>query len=304
MDRRAAVVIRFAIHRPLATVTGFACLAVLGIPSAWRMPLELLPDVELPRLEVSVVWPGASPEQVEALVSSAIESAAQEVPRVRSVSSTSYAQRSVVAVEFEPGTDMEFARLDLAERVAALAPDLPPGILAPEVEPWVPYGFDEATQPLLVYTVAGPSTLGALREYAEQELTPELAAVQGVAGVEVSGGTGREIRVRLDRDRMAALGIGPDDARRAIESGLNLAEAGGSFRMQDLAFTLAIDDPAEGIADVEALVVETGGSGRRAVRLGEIAQVALTYAEPWQLHRLDGDPAVALYMHALPETNA
>jgi multidrug efflux pump subunit AcrB len=268
------------------------------------MPLELLPDVELPRLEVSVAWPGASPEQVEAMVSSPVEATAQHVRRVRSVGSTSYADRSVVAVEFEPGTDMRFARLDLAERLSALAPELPPGVLPPEVEPWVPSGFAQARQPLLVYTVAGPGTLGALREYAEGALVPELTAVQGVGEAEVSGGSGREVRVRLHPDQMAALGIGPDDVRRALASGLNIAEAGASIRMRDLVFTLAIDDRAEGIADLEALVVEPGASGRPAVRLGEIARLALTYAEPRERHRLNGDPAVALYLHALPGTNA
>jgi multidrug efflux pump subunit AcrB len=297
-------VIRFAIRRPLATVTVFAGLAALGIPSARRMPIELLPDVDHPRLEVSVGWPGASPEQVEALVSSPVEAAAQEVRGVRSVGSTSWPDRSAVTVEFEPATDMDFARLDLAERLSALSVDLPAGTLAPEIEPWVPGEFADATQPLLAYTVAGPGTLGALREYAQEELLPELAAVQGVGGVEVSGGSGRLVRVRLDPDRMAAFGIGPVDVRRSLASGLNVVEAGGSFRMRNLAFTLVVDDRAEGIADVEALVVEAGGSEKPAVRLGQIGEIALTYAEPRERHRLNGDPAVALYLHRLPGTNA
>ncbi len=295
--------IRFAIRRPVATVTGLTCLAVLGIPLARRMPLELLPDVELPRLEVSTAWPGASPEQVEALVSSPIEAAAQEIRRVRSVSSTSYAQRSVVTVEFEPGTGMEFARLDLSERLSALARGLPPGALPPEVEPWVPHDLAAGTRALLVYTVAGPRVLGALRGYAEKELARVLAAVPGVGAVEVVGGAGLEIQVRLQPDRMTALGIAPDDVRRALASGLNLAETGGSLRVGERVVTIAIDDRAGGIADVEALVVEPRGSGP-AVRLDEFSRVLLTYAEPRELHRLDGVPAVALHLHRVPGTNA
>jgi HAE1 family hydrophobic/amphiphilic exporter-1 len=194
----------------VATVTGLAGLAALGIPSACWMPLELLPDVTFPRLEVSTVWPGASPEQVEALVSSPIEAATQEVRGVRSVSSTSCAGRSAVTVEFEPGTEMGFARLDLSERFAALAPDLPAGALRPEVEPWVPPELAEGNRALLVYTVAGPRTPGALREVAERDLARDLAAVPGVGAALVAGGTRREIQVRLRPDRMAARGIAPD----------------------------------------------------------------------------------------------
>ncbi|MGH7543470.1 MAG: efflux RND transporter permease subunit, partial [Gemmatimonadota bacterium] len=287
----------------MATVTGLTSLAVLGIPAARRMPLELLPDVELPRLEVSTAWPEASPEQVEALVSSPIEAAAQEIGRVRSVSSTSYAQRSVVTVEFEPGTGMEFARLDLSERLSALARGLPPGALPPEVEPWVPHDLATGTRALLVYTVAGPRVLGALRGYAEKELARVLAAAPGVGAVEVVGGAGLEIQVRLQPDRMTALGIAPDDVRRALASGLNLAETGGSLRVGERVVTIAIDDRAGGIADVEALVVEPRGSGP-AVRLDEVSRVLLAYAEPRELHRLDGVPAVALHLHRVPGTNA
>ena len=295
--------IAFAVRRPVATVTALAGLAALGVPSARRMPLERLPDVELPRLEVSTAWPGASPEQVEAVVSAPIEAALQEVRGVRSVGSTSYAHRSVVTVEFEPGTEMGFARLDLTERLAALGPDLPAGALRPEVEPWVPPELAEGTAALLVYTVAGPRAPGALREDAERVLARDLAAVPGVGAVLVAGGSRRQIEVRLRPDRMAAFGIAPDDVRRAIGSGLNLAEAGGSLRIGERMITITIDDRAKGVADLEALVVVPEGA-RPAVRLGEIARVVPTYAEPHEVHRLDGVPAVALYLHRLPGTNA
>ena len=183
--------IRQAIRRPVATVMAFGCLAALGVASAIRMPLELLPDVEFPRLEVQTFWPGASPELVEAFVTSPIEAAAQEVREVRSVTSTSYSHRSAVTVEFAPRTDMEFARLELGERLARLGPELPAGALLPEVQPWVPDEFAEGSRALLVYTLSSPGALGALHEYAEEALAPELAAVPGVGAVRVAGGAGR-----------------------------------------------------------------------------------------------------------------
>ncbi|HET9581986.1 MAG TPA: efflux RND transporter permease subunit [Gemmatimonadota bacterium] len=296
--------IGFAVRRPLAVVMGLGSLAALGIPSAWRMPVGLLPEVDFPRLEVSTDWPGASPEQVEMWISSPVEAAAHEVGGARSVRSVSWAGRSAVTVEFEPGKDMEFARLELAERLAALATRLPVGSRRPEIEWWVPDALAEAAWPLLVYTLAGPVTAGALREYAEQELVPGLSAVRGVGAVEVLGGTRREIRVRLDPERMAALGIELDAVRRALRSDLDLVDAGGLVRRRDLAFTVAIVDGPEEIADLEALVVEPGSSRGPPVRLGQIARVALTYAEPTELQRLNGDPAVTLDIRPLPGANA
>ncbi|HUP00848.1 MAG TPA: efflux RND transporter permease subunit [Gemmatimonadota bacterium] len=296
--------IRLAIRRPVATVMAFGCLAVLGIPSAITMPLELLPDVEFPRLEVMTFWPGASPELVEPFVTSPIEAEAQEIRGVESVRSTSYPQRSSVTVEFAAGTDMEFARLELGERLSALSRSLPVGAGRPEVQPYVPDEFAAEAQALLVYTMVGPSALGALREHAVDELAPELAAVQGVGTVEVFGGTERELRVRLDPSLLAAYGLTPEDARRAIASGLNVSETAATLRRNGLEVTVAIDDRAETLDDVEAVVLRSGGAARPAVRLGDVARIGLTYADPFELHRVDGVPAVSLYLYRQPGSNA
>ncbi|MGH7570587.1 MAG: efflux RND transporter permease subunit [Gemmatimonadota bacterium] len=292
-----------AIRRPVATVMVFGCLTALGVASAGRMPLELLPDVEFPRLEVQTFWPGASPEQVEAFLTSPIEAAAQEVHGVRSVSSTSYPQRSAVTVEFASGTDMEFARLELGERLAALGPELPAGAFTPEVQPWVPDEFAEGSQALLIYTLAAPGVLGALREFAEDEMAPELAAVPGVGAVRVAGGADRELQVRLDPAQTAAFGLTPDDVRQAL-AGLNVTGTGGALRRNGLEYTIAIEDRAQGVPDVESLVLEPATPRRPAVRLGEVASVALTYADPPGLHRVDGVPAVSIYLFRQPGSNA
>ncbi|CAN5292553.1 efflux RND transporter permease subunit [soil metagenome] len=295
--------IRLAIRRPVATVMLFGSLAALGIPSALKMPLELLPDVTFPRLAVATFWPGASPELVEAFVTSSIEAAAQQVPGVQSVESTSYPQRSTVTVEFAPGTDMEFARLDLSERLAALSRTLPSGAERPEVQPYLPDAFAAESRALLVTTLAGPGILGALREYAEDKIAPELAVLAGVGSVDVVGGTVRELRVRLDSALLAALGLSPADVRQSL-TGLNVSETAAAVRRKGIEFTIAIDDRARGLADVEALVLRPARPERPAVRLGDVADVALTYAEPFDLHRVDGVPAVSIYLYRQPGSNA
>src|SRR5690606_11731602 len=103
---------------------------MLGV-AAWRnIPLELLPDTELPRLTVTANLPGASPETMEAFVTSPLEAAIQQVRGVEEVSSTSAQDNgrgtATIEVEFARETDMNFARLDLLERFAALESELPP----------------------------------------------------------------------------------------------------------------------------------------------------------------------------------
>src|SRR5690606_21623808 len=124
-------VIRFSIRRPIAVSMIYLAAALLGV-AAWRnIPLELLPDTTLPRLSIEGTWRGASPETMEAFYTSPLEAAVQQVRGVEKVTSRSSQDqgfgRASVSVEFARGTDMNFARLDLLERLASLAEDLPPG---------------------------------------------------------------------------------------------------------------------------------------------------------------------------------
>lgn len=299
-----------AARRPVAVLMATAALAALGIPSALRMPLELLPDVSFPRLAIVASWSGGSPEMVEARVTAPIERAAQRVRGVRSVASTSYPQRAEVTVEFEPGTDMEFARLALSEELAALTPTFPPGVSRPEIQPWVPEEFAVETRALLVWTMAGPGDPGALRDLATDVVRPALLAVDGVDAVEVAGGTDSELRVELDPARLAALGISPDQVTSAIAGGLEIAETGATVESRGRAWTVTLEDRAGSAADVEALVVRAAavdsasGDLRPAVLLGELGRARVARARPAWLHRVDGRSAVTVSLYRAAGSNA
>ncbi|MDX1622992.1 MAG: efflux RND transporter permease subunit, partial [Gemmatimonadota bacterium] len=302
--------IRLAIRRPVATLTITAAVAAIGVPSLLGMPLELLPDVTFPRLRVTTSWWGASPEMVEAFVTSPIEAAAQGVGGVETVSSTSYAHRSVVEVEFDRGTEMEFARLEFSERLSAFARDLPPGAGRPEVEPWVPEEFAAETEALLVYTLAGPAEPGALRDLAVEEAKPRLLAVEGVDAVRVVGGTDRVLRVSLDPDRLRAHALTPGDVSGTIAASLNVAETSSTIHRGGRELTVAIESRAAAVSDVEALVLRPArvdsitGALSPTVRLEDVGRVRVTRAEPVRLYRVDGLPAVSLYLHREAGSNA
>ncbi|MFQ6047281.1 MAG: efflux RND transporter permease subunit, partial [Gemmatimonadales bacterium] len=134
--------IRLSIRRPVAVTMAYVAVALLGI-AAWRnIPIELLPDTDLPRLTVQASWPGASPEATEAFVTAPLEAVIQQVRGVEKVVSTSFEQYgsaiSRIEIEFERGADMDFARLDLSERLGTLEDVLPPDATRPVVEAYVP----------------------------------------------------------------------------------------------------------------------------------------------------------------------
>jgi len=210
--------IRASIRRPVAVTMAYGAVALMGI-AAWRnIPIEMLPDTQLPQLNVTASWRGTSPETVEAFLTSPLEAAVQQVRGVQKVTSTSREGSAQIQIEFQRGTDMDFARLDLSERLSVLEEQLPYGVEPVQVQPYVPREFAEQNRPFLSYTLTGPYTLEALRQYAEDVLKPELAQVDGVADVQVQGGRERLLEIQLDEDKIAALGLDPSTVRRQVGS--------------------------------------------------------------------------------------
>lgn len=282
--------IRFSIRRPVAVAMLYGALALLGVASWLRVPVELLPETELPRLRITAQWPGASPEVTEAFLTSPIEAAVQQVRGVEKVTSTSEEERGVVEVEFGREVDMDFARLELSERLAALDENLPEGSLRPLVEPYVPEEFAAQSRPFLSYTLTGPLTTEALRTVLDETLAPELRQVDGVADVQAYGGRARVLEVALDERRILALGLTPDQVQQRVAS-LEAVREAGQVSRGGMLYTLAIREYAGSAARIRALPLLTDQG--RVVRVEDVAVVRDTWEEPRYLYRIDGQPAVS-----------
>ncbi|MBW3553821.1 MAG: efflux RND transporter permease subunit, partial [Gemmatimonadetes bacterium] len=291
--------IRLAIRRPVAVTMAYVAIALLGVAAWQNIPLELLPNTSLPQLSISASWPGSSPEAVEAFVTSPIEGTVQQIRGVEKVTSTSQAGRTNIQVEFSRETDMDFARLELSERLAGIRDDLPARV-TPVVIPYVPREFREQQKAFLTYTVTGPYTPEALRSHVEDILASEITQVEGVNDVEVEGGRDRLLEIELDPRKVEALGLFPQVVRQRVaemefvrEAGF--VEVGGRLR------TVAIRHSAESVADVLQLPVLTDRG--RIVRLRDVARVHDTYEDARSFYRIDGFPAVSFTVHKEAGTN-
>jgi HAE1 family hydrophobic/amphiphilic exporter-1 len=286
-------VIRLSIGRPVAVAMAYTTVALLGV-AAWRnIPIELLPDTRLPRLTVSGSWRGASPETVEAFLTSPLESAIQQVRGVRKIVSESYEQNGVgtadIQVEFARGTDMDFARLDLSERIAALEEELPPGADRVRVQQYVPEEFRDQNRPFLRYTFTGPYTLEALRRHVDDVVAPALGQVDGVGMVRVFGGRARRLVVELDEQKLASLKLDPWTVRRRIQE-LDLVREAGVVRQGDTERTITIVNRPGSAEDVRrAVIMAVAGT---PVTVGDIARVHDAFEEARTYSRIDGRPAV------------
>ncbi len=287
-------------RRPAVVWASGAALLLAGAVAFSRLPLATRPRVELPRLRITAQWLGASAELVEAYLTAPIESAVQSVRGVRKVSSQSDEGQTSLTVELKPLVNVQLTRLGILERLELLRAGFPPGATVPRVSNYVP---DElAEQPLLRYTISGPYTAGTLARLARERIVPRLAAVPGVAGVDVTGGAEQEITVAYDALRLRQLAVSPDALRQALATaqlrrGLGTERAGAAERpvvLEARAATLGA------VADLPVQVADRD----RTFRLGDVAAIRLEEDSRDAFYRVNGEPAVGLTISRLPGADA
>lgn len=290
--------IRLAIQRPVAVSMIFLAIILTGLAALSRLPLELIPDVNYPELSVSTGWPDSSPEAVEALITAPIEAIANTVRNVHQVESTSREGASTVRLEFLPETDMDFAALELNEKLSALYDELPVGAGHPQIQKYVP---DELqTGQFLTYFVIGSYTPSHLREIALKKLKPGLLGVKGVADVTIHGGEDPELRIELNPQKMQAFGVAPAEVQ-AVVSNLNQRRGVGRIFRDGQRLDLIIDEQIADLKTVGELVVaEREG---RFIRLTDVARIEQTYAEPNHFTRINGQSTVWLSIGREAGTN-
>jgi HAE1 family hydrophobic/amphiphilic exporter-1 len=276
----------------------YLAVGLLGL-AAWRnIPIELLPDTDLPQLFVEAQWPNASPEAMEAFVTAPMEATVQQIRGVEKITSTSEVRygsaQALIQVEFERDTDMDFARLELSERLTLLEDELPAGVRSPIVRPYVPDEFEDQQTPFLSYTITGPHTVEALRAHVDDRILPELTQVDGVAGVVVWGGRERVLAVELDEEKINALGLSSWVVRQRIGELEYVAEA-GMVETGGLLRTVAIRHLTESADEIRRAPLLTDRG--RVVRVEDVATVHDTFEEPTRYNRINGQPAVSFQVH-------
>ncbi|MBK8248379.1 MAG: efflux RND transporter permease subunit [Gemmatimonadetes bacterium] len=291
--------IRWAVHRPAVIWATSAALLLGGVMSFSRLALATRTTVELPRLNVSVSWPGASAELNEMYVASPIEAAIQGVRGIKKTRSESNDDGVSLTVELQGDADVQLARLSILERLELLRRDFPPGVTSPRVSNYVPDELQE--EALLLVTMGGPYTQGALQRIANEVLEPRLSAVPGVAGLNVSGGADFGVSIAYNPALLRQLGIdavliGQAISQARIVTAVGREERGSSER------PVTVRDQPGVIEQLSDLPIR--GPGNRIFRVGDLATVRPQEDRRGRFFRINGQPAIALSVTRLPDADA
>ena len=277
--------IRESFHAPLLTALLVAAGAVIG--AFWMQDLrrDVFPDLSAPVFNVIAQNPAMGAEELETAIAIPLEVALAGLPDVRRVRSNSQLGVSQVTIEFDPSADYYRSRQFVAERVAQVTGQLPPGTDPPLIS-----SLTGRLNEIFEFTLEaepGTADLMALRDLAEFEVNNRLLAVPGVAAVERLGGYLRQFQVQLDPERMSARRISLDEVMHAVEES-NLNASGGIVAQGAIEWTVRALGRAQTIEDLRRTVVATRGDV--PVVLGDVADIQEAAAVRRGIaHRLKGE---------------
>ncbi len=271
------------------TVTMITLIVILGgIISFTKLGLDMLPDVEFPMVSVVTVYSGASPEDIESLVTKPIEQAIASVSGVKGVVSTTVEGMSMIAVEFESGSNLDFAAQDLRDQLAMFADFLPDEIQTPLV-----MKFDMSALPLLFYGVTSEERpLNELAEYMDETAGYRLERIEGVASVITQSPEVREIQVEIDQHALETSGLTLDQVVQIIGFE-NLNMPAGRIVEDHKDFLVRTRAEFASLSEIEDLVVGASPTGN-PIKLRQIAKVKDTVSDLRTEMRVQSKPGVMM----------
>ena len=275
-----------AIRRPVFATVIFLILSLLGAISFMRLPVDLMPDITLPTITVSTSYDGVGPEEMEELVTIPLERALSSTPSVKEMTSTSSEGSSQVRLSFEWGTNLESATDDVRTRVDRARGSLPEDAEVPTI-----FKFDVGVFPIVFLGVSSDMPPRDLREFAEKQLQYRFERIPGVAQADIWGGLEREIHVNLDREKVHALRISPNQVIAALRRE-NLNEPAGHVLEGDFELLMRTEGEFTSIDEIRKTMV-TRRQGQ-PIYVSDIATVEDGHSEVRNYVRVNGVPGLRM----------
>jgi multidrug efflux pump subunit AcrB len=272
----------WSIRNPIIPIVFFLGLLVAGVVSFMRMDVNNMPDVEFPGVIIQVSQPGAAPSEIERQITQIVEGSVRAIPGIEELQSTASEGSSQTLVFFNVGTDPDVATNRVKNAVDQVRSQLPGGILEPQVQK-IEAGGGGSIGYFAVS--ADDMTMEQLSWFIDDTVAKTLLSVPGLAAVDRTGGVDREIRVVVNPERMASLGVTASDINSVLRS-VNTDAAGGKAEIAGSRQSVRVLGNAASAYDLSQTQINLGNG--RSVKLADIAQVYDGYSEQVRIAKLNG----------------
>lgn len=253
-------------------------LSMAGLYSFFKLPRESNPEVKIPIAVVTTLYPGASPSDVEELVTKKIETQVSGLKGISTITSNSANSFSAITVEFDAKEDLKDSIRSLRDKVTDAKPNLPTDAKDPVVKE---ISLDD--EPVLTMVLTGPYDGFTMRRYGE-DLQAELEKIPGVREVNISGGDEKEYQVAYDPSKLLFYGVSADQANQVIAA-TNLGFPAGNFEGAKFIYPIRTDSKVAGAANIANIAVSHSSNGS-VVTIGDLAKVSEQAIKKTTLSRL------------------
>lgn len=291
--------VAFSVRRRVTVAMVTLTLVLFGLIALSDLKVNLLPDLSYPTLTVRTAYTGAAPSEIENLVTEPIEEALGVVKNVRKVRSISQAGQSDVILEFAWGTDMDFAGLEVRDKLEILQLPL-------EAKKPVLLRFNPSTEPIMRLGLSASSDtateaeLKQLRRYADEDLKKRLEPIAGVAAVKAGGGLEDEIQVEIDQQKLAQLNLSISEVieRLRVE---NVNVSGGRIEDGRQRYLVRTINQFGSVAEIGGLLIKMQDGV--PIHMADVASVRQSFKEREAIIRINGQEAVELAIYKEGDAN-
>ncbi|HEV7857747.1 MAG TPA: efflux RND transporter permease subunit [Pyrinomonadaceae bacterium] len=274
------------VRRPVFATMLILSLTVVGIFSFFSLGVDLFPKIDLPTITVTVVNPGASPQEIETEVTDKVEEAVNTVSGIDELRSTSVEGVSQVFITFLLDKNADIAAQEVRDKVDLISGDLPETAETPTVQK-----LDTDASPVLRIAVSSPTSLREVTDVADKRIKKNIESLNGVGKVEIVGGREREVQVYVDPDKMRAFNVTVAEIAGAVKA-QNMEVPGGRVDEGTRELTVRTLGRINNVADFNDLVV--ANRGNYSVKLSDVGYAEDGAEEQRTEARLNGQPAVTL----------
>ena len=285
-----------AVKRPVMTALCFVAVAILGLYSLSKLPIDLYPDVETNTIMVMTTYQGASAQDIEQNVTRPLENVLNSVNDLKHITSKSRENISVITLEFEYGKDIDVLTNDVRDKLDMVKSQLPDNAENPII-----FKFSSDMIPIVLLSVQAKESMPGLYKILDEDVANPLARISGVGSVSISGAPKREIHVYIDPLRLEAYNLTVESISQVIAAE-NRNVPGGSFDIGSDTYSLRVQGEFKDATELNNIVV--GSRDGRNIYLRDVARVDDSLEERAQQTFNDGEKGAMIVIQKQSGANS
>lgn len=284
-----------AIKRPISVIMLMITMVGMGLLGLKSMPVDLMPNMNVPVVMIQTTWIGATPEDMDSLVTKKIEEVMPNIEGIKEMNSTSSENSSVVVLEFDYGTDTDKKVTDVQTELNNIRNDLPSDIDTPIVKKIQPGG-----ETVISVTVSAEDLISA-KSLAENRIKPRFQQILGVGNVEVYGGYEKEVKVEVDPTKIESYGMNIDDLYDIIgQSSTNIPA--GTVEEGGKRYLIKVMTELKTVEEVQNIVISNEDG--KVLYLKDVADVKLGNKDVETYNRMNGVPSISISVEKSTDGNS